>query len=138
MDASLLSLDFPAWPAAEHPCAPPPGLAEAVGSAPAECFSIPEMHGGDYYLFMYATEAEVAALAPNIDGMKANVLATARRPISPISPLYLPYISPISPLYLPYISLYLPISPGGAAGRGGGERGAPPRRTQGLPDRTLL
>ena len=32
--------------------------------------------------------------------------------ISPISPLYLPYISPISPLYLPYISptspLYLP------------------------------
>ena len=24
--------------------------------------------------------------------------------ISPISPLYLPYISPISPLYLPYIS----------------------------------
>ena len=82
MDASLLSLDFPAWPAAEHPCAPPAGLAEAVGSAPAECFSIPEMHGGDYYLFVYATEAEVAGLAPNIDGMKANVLATARRPIS--------------------------------------------------------
>lgn len=77
-DASLLSLDFPAWPAAEAPCAPPPGLAEAMGAAPAECFSIPEMHGGDYYLFVFETEAEVAALAPDLGNMKANVLASAR------------------------------------------------------------
>ena len=43
-DASLLSLDFPLWPAAEHPCAPPAALAEAMGGAPpAECYSIPEM-----------------------------------------------------------------------------------------------
>ena len=43
-----------------------------MGAAPAECFSIPEMHGGDYYLFVYETEAEVAALAPDLGNMKAN------------------------------------------------------------------
>ena len=50
-----------------------------MGAAPSECFSIPEMHGGDYYLFVYESEAEVAALAPDLGNMKANVLASARR-----------------------------------------------------------
>lgn len=77
-DASLLSLDFPAWPAAEQPCAAPPGLAEAMGAPPAECFSIPEMHGGDYYLFVYESEAAVSALTPDLGRMQANVLATSR------------------------------------------------------------
>tara|TARA_B110001452_G_C15147074_1_gene399310 strand:- start:88 stop:972 length:885 start_codon:yes stop_codon:yes gene_type:complete len=76
-DASLLSLDFPLWPAAEQQCAPPPSVAEAMGAAPSECYSIPEMHGGDYYLFVYDSEADVAALAPDLGRMGANVLATA-------------------------------------------------------------
>ena len=56
----------------------PRALRLQVGTAPAECFSIPEMHGGAYYLFVYESEAEVAALAPDLGRMGANVLASAR------------------------------------------------------------
>lgn len=76
--ASRLKMDFPAWPVTA-PAHAPPALLEALGGRgpPVACSSIPEMHGGPYFLLEYASALEVAALSPDFGKMDANVIATA-------------------------------------------------------------
>jgi len=71
-----LTMDFPIWPVGAA-CAPPEELVKAMGATPRAAFQVPEQHGAPYYLFEYATAAEVLNLAPATDSMKANVVATA-------------------------------------------------------------
>ena len=59
----LLALDFPARPAV--PCAPPPGLAEALGAAPRET-----LQGERDLLAVFDTEAQVRALAPDMERLR--------------------------------------------------------------------
>jgi predicted PhzF superfamily epimerase YddE/YHI9 len=53
----LLALDFPARPSA--PCEPPPGLAAALGAAPASVLAARD------YLAVYDAPGRIAALAPD-------------------------------------------------------------------------
>ena len=57
-DGDRLSLDFPTR--APAPCAPPAGLAAAMGRPPAEILS-----GGRDFLLVYEDEATIRALAPD-------------------------------------------------------------------------
>ncbi|MCZ6597194.1 MAG: PhzF family phenazine biosynthesis protein, partial [Planctomycetota bacterium] len=72
-DGELLALDFPSHP--PGPCNPPPGLVDALGHPPAELLR------GLYYLAVYASEQEVAALAPDFGALRriegSEVIATA-------------------------------------------------------------
>lgn len=56
-DDGLLALDFPARP--PEPCAPPPGLAEALGGRPVAFFKSRD------FMVLYETEEEVRALRPD-------------------------------------------------------------------------
>ena len=62
-DGELLALDFPSRPAL--PCAAPPALAAALGTAPEEVLAARD------WLAVYRTEAEVLALAPDFAALKA-------------------------------------------------------------------
>ena len=86
-DASLLSLDFPQWPASAA-VEPPSDLVAAIGAAPTACYPIPPcpvtkrwMHGAPFYLFEYDSEDAIKGLSPDCGRMilaEANVLATAK------------------------------------------------------------
>ena len=86
-DASLLSLDFPQWPASDA-VKPPSDLVAAIGAAPTACYPIPPcpvtkrwMHGAPFYLFEYDSEDAIKGLSPDCGRMilaEANVLATAK------------------------------------------------------------
>ena len=58
---SRLVLDFPSRPA--PPCDPPAGLAEALGAEPTEVAK------GRDYLAVFASQEDVAALAPDFDAL---------------------------------------------------------------------
>ena len=74
-----LAMNFPATP----PEAPMPSMApladvvSAMGAAPQTCLEIREIHGAPYLLFVFESEARVAALSPNFSTLRANVIATA-------------------------------------------------------------
>jgi predicted PhzF superfamily epimerase YddE/YHI9 len=72
-EGDLLSLDFPARPAVE--CQVYPGLIQALGGRPEKVL------GAHEYLVVYATEAELRSLKPDMDALaKADrfaVIATA-------------------------------------------------------------
>lgn len=61
-EGGLLVLDFPAQPPA--PCRPHASLAAALGKKPLEILASAD------YLVVYASEQEVAVLAPDMDGLK--------------------------------------------------------------------
>jgi len=71
-----LSMNFPsiATGQAEHPLA---RLVSAMGVMPEECLGIREQHGAPYYLLVFESEAQIAALKPGYASMRANVIATA-------------------------------------------------------------
>jgi predicted PhzF superfamily epimerase YddE/YHI9 len=62
-DDGLYGMDFPAQP--PHRIAPPPGLAEALGAAPAEVWA------STYLVAVFDDEAQVRALAPDIAALHA-------------------------------------------------------------------
>lgn len=68
-----LSMDFPSRPPA--PCATPPALVAGLGATPVEVLE------SDDYLAVFATEADVAALAPDFAALsrlgRRGVIATA-------------------------------------------------------------
>jgi len=72
-DGDLLVLDFPARP--PQPCAPPPGLAEALGQTPRAVFQNRD------YLAVFEREEDVRALRPDRSGLLRlplqGVVATA-------------------------------------------------------------
>jgi len=72
-DGDLLSLDFPARPAVE--CQVHPGLTAALGGRPEKVLAARD------YLVVYATEAELRGLTPDMDGLRNTdrfaVIATA-------------------------------------------------------------
>ncbi len=71
-----LAMDFPSLaPAAALP--PPSGLIAALGAAPRESYPIRKVHNAPYWLLVFETEAQVAALSPKFAAMGANVIATA-------------------------------------------------------------
>ena len=72
----LLALDFPARPAV--PCAPPPGLAEALGAAPRET-----LQGERDLLAVFDSEAQVRALSPDPQRLGAWLLAGQRFSVVP-------------------------------------------------------
>ena len=63
-DGDLLTLELPAWPPAPNPV---PGLAEALGAAPATVLT----RGDDYVLAVYDSAAQVRALAPDFRAIAA-------------------------------------------------------------------
>ena len=71
-----LAMDFPsiAPGQAVHPSA---RLVSAMGVMPEECLGIREQHGAPYYLLVFESEAQIAALTPRFASMSANVIATA-------------------------------------------------------------
>jgi PhzF family phenazine biosynthesis protein len=74
-EGGLLAMDFPARPPTR--CAPPAGLAEALGARPRET-----LQGSRDLLAVFDTEAEVRALAPDMARLSAlevfAVVPTAR------------------------------------------------------------
>ncbi len=71
-------MDFPSLP--HGPTRAPDAIAAAVGGAPEAGFEIPRVHGADYFLLVYASQTEVAALAPDFRALgaaNANAVATA-------------------------------------------------------------
>jgi PhzF family phenazine biosynthesis protein len=76
----LLVMDFPALPPAKESVTPTPAMLAALGHSPTALFSIPPIHGADYFLATYEDAAAVASLRPDTAAMGAlgaNVLATA-------------------------------------------------------------
>ncbi len=71
-----LAMDFPSL-ATETPAQPPSELIAAMGAAPRECYPIRKVHNAPYWLLVFETEAQVAALTPNFAAMGANAIATA-------------------------------------------------------------
>jgi len=76
------TLDFPLWPCDPVATPPPTALVQALGGGdgglvPLAAHAIAPMHAAPYYLFEYASEAHVRALAPVFSAMEANVVATA-------------------------------------------------------------
>jgi PhzF family phenazine biosynthesis protein len=71
-----LAMDFPsiAPGQAVHPSA---RLVSAMGVMPEECRGIRKQHGAPYYLLVFESEAQIAALTPRSASMRANVIATA-------------------------------------------------------------
>lgn len=71
----LLVLDFPARP--PRPCAPPPGLIDALGGRPSAVLTSERDH-----LVVYDSQAEIARLAPGMAPLAAlgpvGVIVTAR------------------------------------------------------------
>jgi len=71
-----LAMDFPRLsPGA--PIEPPATLVSAMGMTPAACHPIREAHGAPYLLLVFESEAHVAALAPQVASLSANVIASA-------------------------------------------------------------
>ena len=71
-----LAMDFPSL-AAQAAAPPPADLISALGAAPRESYPIRKVHNAPYWLMVFETEAQVAALAPKFAAMNANVIATA-------------------------------------------------------------
>ena len=71
-----LTMDFPVLPVGEA-MTPPSDLLQAMGRAPLATYRIREQHGAPYYLMHYASQSEVAALAPTFAALAGNVIATA-------------------------------------------------------------
>jgi PhzF family phenazine biosynthesis protein len=79
-DGARYALRLPALP--PHPVdAVPPALVDALGAAPVEILGVKAVHRATYWLAVYRTEAEVAALAPDVRRLgrelRANVICTA-------------------------------------------------------------
>jgi PhzF family phenazine biosynthesis protein len=75
-DGSLLTMDLPRIPST--PSEPDAELAAAVGeSRPVEVHRVDRVHGADYFMLVYASRDEVAALRPDFRRLRANVIATA-------------------------------------------------------------
>lgn len=74
-----LTLDFPPWPVGAEIDAPPPALVAALNgpNAPIGAYPVDPLHGAPYFLFLYESAADVAALSPSHGEMEANVVATA-------------------------------------------------------------
>jgi PhzF family phenazine biosynthesis protein len=73
-----LAMDFPEVPF--QPGKADPAAAQAVGAEPQEAFEIEPIHGARYQMFVYASEAQVAALEPDFAALKrsgVNLIATA-------------------------------------------------------------
>jgi predicted PhzF superfamily epimerase YddE/YHI9 len=72
-------LDLPLL--APRPGEPPPALAEVLGHRPREVLAVKAVHHAAYWLAVYGTRAEVAALDPDTRRMgkelRANVICTA-------------------------------------------------------------
>ncbi|NQV61388.1 MAG: PhzF family phenazine biosynthesis protein [Alphaproteobacteria bacterium] len=71
-----LAMDFPSL-AAGASTPPPSALIAALGTAPLESYPIRKVHNAPYWLLVFETEAQVAALTPKFTAMGANVIATA-------------------------------------------------------------
>jgi PhzF family phenazine biosynthesis protein len=73
-------LDLPALPPSPR-ADPPTALAEILGHPPGEILGVREVHHAAYWLAVYATEGDVARLAPDTRRMgselRANVICTA-------------------------------------------------------------
>jgi PhzF family phenazine biosynthesis protein len=67
-DGGRLSMDFPSWPPVEVPA--PAGLAEALGAAPAAVLKAPQEPERDRLVAVFAGEAEVRGLAPDMSALK--------------------------------------------------------------------
>jgi PhzF family phenazine biosynthesis protein len=75
-EGDRLTMDFPAVRAKQIEARP--DVAALLGSAPAEAaFEVPQVHGAEYLMLVYASRAEVAGLAPRFAALDANVIATA-------------------------------------------------------------
>jgi predicted PhzF superfamily epimerase YddE/YHI9 len=74
-----LEMDFPASP--PHEASIPHGLVDTLGSPPERFLFVRRAPNAAYYLAVYATQAEVAALTPDTLTMgethRANIIATA-------------------------------------------------------------
>ncbi len=71
-----LAMDFPVL-APLAAVEPEPALLSAMGATPQECLPVRKMHGAPYFMLVFETEAQVAALAPSFSSLGANVIATA-------------------------------------------------------------
>lgn len=76
--AGRFEMDFPevGWRAGDLD----PAITAAVGGAPNEAFDLERVHGARYHMLVYADEAAVAELTPDLGALAqagVNVLATA-------------------------------------------------------------
>ena len=71
-----LVMDFPSLPPGPQ-MAPPEDLVDAMGREPEACYPVRAIHGAPYFLVVYSSEDEVAALKPRTGELGANVVATA-------------------------------------------------------------
>ncbi len=80
-DGDRQTMDLPAQPPSQ--ITPPEGLVETLGVAPQAFFQIRETHGARYFMALYPSAADVAALRPDTAAMgalNANIIVTARGP----------------------------------------------------------
>ena len=78
LEDGRLEMDFPAIPC--QPGQADPDAAAALGATPDEAFEVERVHGARYQMFVYSSQAEVAALTPDFAALKragVNVIATA-------------------------------------------------------------
>lgn len=78
LDHDRLSMDFPVVPF--QPGRADPAAVRAVGAEPDEAFEVERIHGARYQMFVYASEAEIAALEPDFAAVKragVNLIVTA-------------------------------------------------------------
>lgn len=78
LDDGRLCMDFPEVPF--QPGRADPAAVGAVGAEPEEAFEVERVHGSRYQMFVYPSEAEIAALAPDFAAIKragVNLIVTA-------------------------------------------------------------
>ncbi len=76
-DGDDLQMNFPS--VVPQPMAPRLDLHTALGGAmPAEWFRLTRVHEADFFMLVYHSADEVAALRPDFKGMDANVIVTAK------------------------------------------------------------
>ena len=75
-DAHQLTMDLP-WVRAEPADGRPDLVAALGGPSPRETHRIRSIHGAEYFMFVYSSMAEVAALTPSFSDLSANIIATA-------------------------------------------------------------
>lgn len=77
-EGDRFALELPAIP--PHEAQVPDALIAALGAPPAEVLGVREVHHARYWLARYASEAQIASLAPDIAALRAlrsNVICTA-------------------------------------------------------------
>ena len=78
LEDGRLCMDFPEVPF--QPGRADPAAVRAIGAQPDQAFEVERVHGARYQMFVYSSEAEVAALEPDFAAVKrsgVNLIAAA-------------------------------------------------------------